>query len=175
MSGVIEVARAIDFAARKHAGQRRKGAKAEPYVNHPAEVALLLAKATGGGDPALVVAGLLHDTIEDTESTREELAAEFGDDVASLVEEVTDDKSLPREERKRLQVKAAPEKSRRARMLKIADKTSNLRSLRESPPVFWSEKRQREYVAWSREVVAACGPTDPRLEELFEEACRALG
>lgn len=168
------MARALDFAARRHAGQRRKGLSAEPYVNHLTEVALLLAEASEGKDPELVMAGLLHDTIEDTGTTREELAEAFGQDVASLVVEVTDDTSLPREERKQRQVQTAPSKSGRARMIKLADKIANLHSLALSPPVGWTGKRKREYVAWAREVAAACGPTSRKLEALFAEAARAL-
>ena len=173
MNAIVGVARALDFAARKHSGQRRKGLQAEPYVNHLTEVALLLAEATDGADPALVMAGLLHDTIEDTDTTREELAGAFGEEVASLVVEVTDDTSLDRESRKRMQVQTAPTKSRRARMIKIADKIANLRSIAESPPVGWSARRKQEYVAWAREVVAACGDTNDVLEKLFEEAAAA--
>ena len=174
MNGIVGIARALDFAARKHAHQRRKGLKAEPYINHLTEVALLLAEASIGEDPQLVMAGLLHDTIEDTETTRGELAETFGDDVASLVAEVTDDTSLPRDERKRRQVQTAPSKSGRARMIKLADKIANLHSIAVSPPVGWSGRRKREYVAWAREVVAACGPTSRKLEVLFAEAARAL-
>ncbi|HTZ52174.1 MAG TPA: HD domain-containing protein [Spirochaetia bacterium] len=172
--GIVGITRALDFAARKHAHQRRKGIRAEPYINHLTEVALLLAEATGGADAPLVMAGLLHDTIEDTETTMEELQAEFGPDVAGLVAEVTDDKRLPRDERKRLQVQSAPRRSPRARMIKLADKTANLHSIHVSPPVGWSSRRKREYVAWAREVAAACGPTNERLEAAFEAAAREL-
>jgi (p)ppGpp synthase/HD superfamily hydrolase len=164
----------MDFAAHRHATQRRKGIKAESYVIHLTEVARLLAEATDGSDHHLVMAGLLHDTVEDTGTTSEELAARFGEDVATLVAEVTDDKSLERHERKRMQVRTAPGRSKRARMIKIADKIANLRSLRESPPMGWSARRKADYAAWAREVVAACGPTDERLEALFEEAVEAL-
>ena len=174
MNGIVGIARALDFAARKHAGQRRKGLKAEPYINHLTEVALLLAEASGGNDSALVMAGLLHDTIEDTETSREELAEAFGVDVASLVAEVTDDTSLPREDRKRRQVETAPGKTARARMIKLADKIANLHSIAESPPMGWSERKKREYVAWARAVAAACGRTNEWLEERFEKAARAL-
>jgi (p)ppGpp synthase/HD superfamily hydrolase len=174
MNGIVGVARALDFAARKHSAQRRKGAKAEPYINHLTEVALLLAEASCGKDPELVMAGLLHDTMEDTATTREELAETFGEDVASLVAQVTDDMGLPRQERKTRQVQTAPTKSARARMIKLADKIANLRSIAESPPMGWSERKKREYVAWAREVAAACGSTDEWLEERFEMAARAL-
>jgi len=174
VNGIVGIARALDFAARKHAGQRRKGLKAEPYINHLTEVALLLAEASDGADPGLAMAGLLHDTIEDTETTRAELAEAFGEDVASLVAEVTDDPGLPRDERKRRQVETAPAKSTRARMIKLADKIANLHSIAVSPPVGWSARKKREYVARAREVAAACGPTSERLEALFEKAARAL-
>ena len=170
---VVDLARALDFAARKHRDQRRKGAASEPYINHPAEVARLVAEATAGVDPVLVIAALLHDTIEDTETTMDELAREFGAEVASLVAEVTDDKSLPKAERKQLQVKNAPHKSPRAKLIKVADKTSNLRSIVASPPADWSLQRQREYFDWAAKVVAGCRGINPTLESWFDEAHQA--
>ncbi len=171
---VVALARAMDLASHRHAGQRRKGVRAEPYDIHVTEVARLLAEATDGADIGLVIAGLLHDTLEDTPTTVEELRSGFGNDVASLVLEVTDDKRLGRDERRRQQVLEAPRKSLRARMLRIADKTANLRSLAESPPLGWSARRKADYVAWARQVVAACSPANDRLEKLFEEAARCL-
>lgn len=170
MSDILAVARALDFAARKHSNQRRKGEAGEPYVNHLAEVARLVAEATEGQDTIAVLAALLHDAIEDTPTTREELEREFGREVAEIVVEVTDDKSLPKAERKRLQVETAPAKSRRARLIKIADKTSNLRSIAKSPPVDWDLERQREYFDWAARVVAGCRGVNPTLEKWFDEA-----
>ncbi len=171
---VVAVARAVDFAARKHAGQRRKGKAAEPYVNHLTDVARMVAEATEGKDAVAVVAALLHDTIEDTGTTRQELEREFGPEVAALVAEVTDDKSLPKAERKRLQVAHAPHKSARARMIKLADKTSNLRSITTSPPVGWDWQRQRDYFEWAGQVAQGCRGVNPTLEKWFDEA-RAEG
>lgn len=167
---VVLVARALDFAARKHQGQRRKGELAEPYVNHLAEVARLVAEATGGRDAALVAAALLHDTVEDTRTTPEELEAEFGPEIAGIVAEVTDDKSLKKEERKRLQIETAPSKSARARIIKIADKTSNLESLVNSPPARWDAARRREYVMWASQVVLGCRGVNAQIEARFDEA-----
>ena len=164
------IARALDFAARKHVHQRRKGVDKEPYVNHLAEVARLLAEATDGADANLVAAGLLHDTIEDQGVRYEELVEAFGRDIADLVREVTDDKNLEKAERKRLQVEHAPHKSERARMLKIADKTSNLRAICNSPPAEWSEQRKREYFDWAGRVVAGCRGVNDRLEAAFDAA-----
>ena len=169
-NSIVALARAWDFAARKHMDQRRKGERQEPYVNHLAEVSALLAEATGGRDPDLVIAGVLHDTLEDTETTRDELTALFGTDVASLVTEVSDDTSLPKAERKRRQVTETPHKSQRARMIKLADKTSNLRALSESPPADWPLARQREYFHWARAVIAGCCGVDPSLEAEFRRA-----
>jgi (p)ppGpp synthase/HD superfamily hydrolase len=168
-SPLVDLARAFDFAARHHVHQRRKGEAAEPYINHLAEVAALLAEATGGDDPVLLVAGLLHDTIEDQDVTRAEIAASFGDEVASLVVEVTDDKSLPKIERKRLQVENAPRKTARAKLLKLADKTSNLRAIANCPPA-WPLQRQREYVDWAERVVAGCRGVNAQLERAFDAA-----
>ena len=169
---VLLFARALDFAARKHVHQRRKGELAEPYVNHLSDVARLLAEATAGEDIAVVIAGLLHDTIEDTDTSYAELAKEFGAEVAELVSEVTDDTSLPKTERKRLQVETAPHKSPRARMIKLADKTSNLHSMIASPPKDWSLERRREYIDWATEVAAGCRGVNTYLEQEFDRARR---
>jgi (p)ppGpp synthase/HD superfamily hydrolase len=166
----VLLSQATDFAARRHIAQRRKGESAEPYINHLTEVAAMLAEATGGDDPVLVMGGLLHDTLEDTETTYEELSEGFGADVAALVAEVTDDKSLRKEERKRLQIEKTPGKSRRAKLLKLADKTSNLRSLMSSPPRGWTDERLREYVVWAEAVARSCRGLNQELEAGFDAA-----
>lgn len=167
---ILAITKALDFAARSHVGQRRKGQAAEPFVNHVTEVARLLAETTDGRDTALIIAGLLHDTLEDTRVTHAELAAQFGQDVADLVVEVTDNLNLPKPERKLLQVAAAPFKSPRAKMLRIADKTSNLHSLLNSPPPHWNYERRREYFEWAKRVVDGCRGHNARLEDLFDAA-----
>lgn len=169
---VVQITRALDYAAKKHVTQRRKGEAQEPYINHLAEVAHLLSEATGGRDANLVIAGLLHDCIEDQGVTYDELVELFGVDVAGLVRDVTDDKTLLKAERKRLQIEHAPQASVRARMLKIADKTSNLRALAVSPPSGWDEQRKRDYFAWALAVVAGCRGANEFLEAKFDEAYR---
>jgi (p)ppGpp synthase/HD superfamily hydrolase len=158
--GVLRVLRAAETAARWHVGQRRKGDAQEPYINHLLEVARLVGDATGGRDPDLVIAALLPATIE----------AEFGADVRALVQAVTDDKNLPKATRKQLQIDHAAGKPRRAKILKLADKTSNLRALAASPPANWPMARRLEYVAWARAVVAGIRGTNAGLEALFDEA-----
>ncbi len=170
MNGVRAIMAAADTAARWHAEQRRKGVSQEPYVNHLLEVAHLISEATEGRDPDLVIAALLHDAIEDSGIAAEEIAARFGADVAALVVAVTDDKSLPKEERKRLQIVNTPKKAARVKLLKIADKTSNLRSMAASPPANWSDARRREYVQWARDVVAGARGGNPWLEATFDQA-----
>lgn len=170
MNDVLLVASAADYAARQHACQRRKGKAAEPYVNHLAEVAGLLAVATDGKDAALVALGWLHDAVEDTNSKPEDIAHLFGNEMAALVAEVTDDKSLDKAVRKQRQVEMAPHKSPRAKMLKIADKTSNLRSLVASPPDHWDRDRLTEYVIWAERVVSGCRGVNARLDRVFDEA-----
>jgi (p)ppGpp synthase/HD superfamily hydrolase len=167
---ILLISRAADFAARAHMMHRRKGNLQEPYVNHLAEVAVLLAEATDGCDATLIAAGWLHDTLEDTDTEREELERFFGGEIASIVAEVTDDKSLPKTERKRLQIEKAPSKSVKARLLKIADKTSNVRALAKSPPMGWRRERSEEYVAWAEAVVAGCRGLNLRLEREFDAA-----
>src|SRR5256885_2273107 len=133
-SDLVLLVRAADYAARQHIAQRRKGETAEPYINHLTEVAALLAEATSGEDVILLAGGLLHDTLEDTGTTYEDLVQRFGPEVAALVAEVTDDKLLRKEERKRLQIEKTPGKSRRAKLPKLTAQTSNLRSLVQRPP-----------------------------------------
>ena len=169
----ITVLKAADAAARWHAHQKRKGAAEEPYINHLLEVATLVAEATGGKDPNLVVAALLHDAIEDQEVPREMIAEVFGEDVAALVEEVTDDKSLDKQERKRLQVEHASKKSERAKVIKLADKTSNLRTIAASPSPDWSVKRRLDYVNWARDVAAGLRGVNSYLEQEFDRAALA--
>jgi (p)ppGpp synthase/HD superfamily hydrolase len=170
---VVVLMRAMEFAARAHSSQRRKGEATEPYVNHVIEVARLLAEATGGSDIDLILAGMLHDTLEDTETGRDEIAREFGEAVALLVEEVTDDRRLPKADRKRLQIEKTPTKSARAKLIKLADKTSNLRSMLSSPPKGWDRRRKREYFEWARRVVEGCRGSSAALEALFDEAHQA--
>lgn len=173
MSSTHLLARAMALAAERHVGQRRKGAAGEPYVNHVIEVAALVAEASDGADAAIVAAALLHDTVEDTATSHAELVAMFGDDVAALVAECTDDKALPKDERKRLQVAHAPSRSPRAKLIKLADKTSNLRSLATSPPARWESERRLAYVAWARDVVAGLRGVSPQLEAQFDAAAAA--
>ena len=170
---LIAVLGAADAAARWHVHQRRKGAAQEPYINHLLEVATLVAEATGGNDPNLVIAALLHDAIEDCEVPRELIAKTFGTEVADLVAEVTDDKSLPKERRKEMQVETAHKKSPRAKVLKLADKTSNLRALATSPAPDWSVRRKINYISWARKVVAGLRGTNDIREKQFDAAAQA--
>lgn len=162
--------RAAHFAARAHAAQVRKGAAAEPYVNHVLEVAAILAEH--GAPPEAVIAGLLHDTVEDTEVTPEDLVREFGAEVAAIVAEATDDKALPKETRKAHQVRDAAKKSAAARQVKLADKISNLRAIVASPPAGWDHARRLEYVGWAGRVAAGLKGVNPALEALFEATYR---
>jgi (p)ppGpp synthase/HD superfamily hydrolase len=166
----VTVLKAADAAARWHMHQRRKGEAQEPYINHLLEVAQLIAEATGGRDPNLVIAALLHDAIEDCEVSRDEIASTFGEDVAALVVAVTDDKNLKKDVRKKLQVDGAPHQPRRAKLLKLADKTSNLRSMAASPPANWSLERKLDYLAWARAVAHGLRGVNPWLEARFDAA-----
>jgi len=162
------ITRAVHFAAVHHKDQHRKGPDLEPYVNHLAEVAAYVATAEAGPDAEVIAAAYLHDTIEDTAVSYEDLVHGFGSRVADLVREVTDDKSLPKAERKRLQIEHAPSLSPSARLIKLADKTSNVRSVVHAPPADWSRERLIDYVAWARAVVDRIRGTDARLEDAFD-------
>lgn len=159
---------ALEFAAHKHRDQRRKGAEASPYINHPIQVARLLAEVAGVTDVATLVAAVLHDTIEDTQTTAQELGDRFGPEVRALVEEVTDDKRLPRSDRKRLQIERASLLSPRAKLIKIADKIANIRDVAHAPPQEWTVERRRAYLDWAADVIDGCRGTNPALEACWD-------
>jgi (p)ppGpp synthase/HD superfamily hydrolase len=172
MNDLTRIMQAADAAARWHVDQRRKGQAAEPYINHLLEVACLVTTATDGREPDVVIAALLHDAVEDQGIAIEQIAGAYGRKVADIVAEVTDDKSLPKAERKRLQVETAAHKSREARLIKLADKTSNLRAIANSPPPDWSLERRLDYIRWAGEVVVQIRGTSPWLEQQFDVASR---
>jgi len=168
--GISLVLKALDFAAQKHRDQRRKDKEASPYINHPIELANVLWHEGGVDDPVVVAAALLHDTVEDTETSWQELRGEFGDEIADIVLEVTDVKWLKKIVRKRLQVARARHSSKRARLVKLADKICNLRDIAARPPTGWSLERRREYFEWAKEVVDKLRGTHPALERKFDDA-----
>ena len=159
----------VHFAADKHRDQRRKSREACPFINHPIEVAEILSRVGGVTDLATLQAAILHDTIEDTQTTGEELEARFGAEVRRLVEEVTDDQRLPKAERKRLQIEHAPDLSPKAKLIKIADKISNVRDVTHSPPAHWPHQRRCEYLDWAEKVIAGLRGSNPAVEELFDQ------
>jgi guanosine-3',5'-bis(diphosphate) 3'-pyrophosphohydrolase len=169
LSGLCLVSEAAELAARRHAGQQRKGRDEEPYVNHLAEVANILAAVSAGADAELVAAGWLHDTIEDTDTTADELAERFGRRIADLVAEVTDDMTLPKSERRQVQVIAAPGKSAGAKQIKIADKISNIRARIFFEPGFEQQLELIDYLGWAEQVVAGCRGVNAPLDALFDE------
>ncbi len=160
--------KALAFAADKHRDQRRKDAGASPYINHCIVVATVLALEGGVTDQELLIAAILHDTAEDTRTTFAELEECFGAAVAALVREVTDDKALPKAERKRLQIANAAGLSGRAKQLKIADKICNIRDVSDCPPADWSIERRREYLLWAEQVVAGCRGVNAQLDRAFD-------
>ncbi|XP_027601249.1 guanosine-3',5'-bis(diphosphate) 3'-pyrophosphohydrolase MESH1 [Pipra filicauda] len=172
-SDVARLLEAADFAARKHKEQRRKDPEGTPFINHPIGVARILAHEAGVTDIVVLQAALLHDTVEDTDTTLSEIEELFGVDVRRVVEEVTDDKMLPKMERKRLQVERAPGCSPRAKLVQLADKLYNLRDLNRCTPQGWSAERVQEYFRWAALVVSGLrgtsAPLEGALQRLFEE------
>ncbi len=164
--------RALTFAATKHRDQRRKDVGASPYINHPMAVARVLSVEGGVHDEATLLAAVLHDTVEDTETTFEELEREFGAEVSGLVRELTDDKSLPKEERKEKQIEHMANASDKAKRLKIADKICNLRDVTHNPPEKWDTARRIEYLEWAERVVAGCRGVEPALDTVFDAVLR---
>ena len=160
--------KAVAFAADKHKNQRRKDAEASPYINHPIALANVLANEGGITNKDVLCAAMLHDTIEDTETTEGELRLAFGDKIASIVLEVTDDKSLDKAARKQMQIEHAPHISIEAKMVKLADKISNLRDILSTPPAGWPLERKLAYFEWANDVVAGLRGTNIKLERVFD-------
>jgi guanosine-3',5'-bis(diphosphate) 3'-pyrophosphohydrolase len=169
-AGLALLLRALAFAAHKHRDQRRKDAQASPYINHPIALADVLVNEGAVTDVEVISAALLHDTVEDTATTPEELEKAFGPRIARIVAEVTDDKALAKAERKRLQVEHAASISREAKLVKLADKICNLRDVLERPPARWDLQRRLEYFDWAKSVVDRLRGVHPRLEKAFDEA-----
>ena len=169
MSNLEKFTEAASFAAKKHIGQTRKGKDEAPYINHPLEVVNLLVNLGKVNDYNTLIAALLHDTVEDTDATEDEITEKFGEKIASIVMEVTDDKSLPKAERKQKQVEHAPHLSFEAKQLKLCDKISNITDVMKNPPDGWSVKRRIEYVEWGERVVAGLRGVNEDLENHFDK------
>jgi len=161
---------ALSFAAHKHRDQRRKDPEASPYINHPIELAHVLCNEAGINDTETLCAAILHDTLEDTATSADELSGRFGALICSIVQEVSDDKTLPSKTRKRLQVEHAACSSDQAKLVKLADKICNLRDIASSPPVGWSLARRQEYFEWAREVIDPMRGIHADLEAIFDAA-----
>jgi (p)ppGpp synthase/HD superfamily hydrolase len=178
-SSISVILRSLDFAATRHRSQFRKGEEKIPYINHPIQVTNLLVNEAGETDPILLSAAILHDVVEDTVDSVEErdilieeIRSVFGEDILALTLEVTDDKTLLKEERKRLQVEHAAEKSVRAKKLKSADKIMNIRDLMNCPPMGWTRQRVIDYLDWCEKVNAGVQGVNAKLDSLFEEALK---
>jgi guanosine-3',5'-bis(diphosphate) 3'-pyrophosphohydrolase len=159
---------AAAFAADRHRDQRRKDVHATPYINHPLTLAHVLMAEGDVDDVETIVAAILHDTIEDTKTTRAEIAERFGEEIASVVVEVTDDQSLGKQQRKDLQVEHAPHLSRRAKAVKLADKIANVSDIDGAPPAGWSLERKREYFDWAKRVVDEMCGVNQKLDARFD-------
>ena len=163
------------FATEKHKNQRRKDKNATPYINHPIMVTNFIVNTGKIEDINVLAAALLHDTIEDTETTAEEITHHFGEKICSIVLEVTDDKSLDKQERKRLQIVKAKEKSIEAKRVKLGDKISNITDITNNPPGDWDNDRKIKYIQWSQAVIDEIRGTNNFLETYFDtKATEAL-
>lgn len=162
------VVRAMAFAAAKHKDQRRKDVAASPYINHPISLVDVLVHEGDVTDTTILAAALLHDTIEDTDTTAEEIEAEFGAVVCSVVLEVSDDPNLDKQARKQMQIVKAPGLSSEARAVKLADKICNLRDVIGSPPRGWEAERCDAYIEWAKAVIDGLRGHHPKLEAVFD-------
>lgn len=174
-----QLLKAVAFAADKHKFQTRKGSDRTPYINHPINVALTLCEVGHESDTELLVAAVLHDTVEDTDTTPEEIEREFGKIVMNIVMEVTDDRNLAKDERKRLQIVTASLKSRAARKLKLADKICNVHDILYHSPQGWSNERRLEYLDWAEKVLEGLTGVnhllEKKLRELIAEGRQVIG
>lgn len=162
------IIKALNFAAQKHKGQRRKDAEESPYINHPIALANVLCNEAGITDVEVICGALLHDTVEDTDTTEEELETAFGSMITKIVMEVSDDKSVPKKERKLKQVEHAAHICDKAKLVKLADKISNLREIIASPPAAWTVQRKREYFDWAKRVIDELRGVNAKLEGIFD-------
>ncbi|XP_063978302.1 guanosine-3',5'-bis(diphosphate) 3'-pyrophosphohydrolase MESH1 [Diachasmimorpha longicaudata] len=163
------IIKCADFAAKKHKTQKRMNREGTPYINHPLGVAKILTEEGDVHDPVVIISAILHDTVEDTETTFEEIEQEFGAEVKLVVSEVTDDKTLPKMERKQLQIDHSPHISHEAKLVKLADKIYNLRDLQAEVPIGWTAERAHEYFKWAEQVINGCRGTNARLEAILDE------
>jgi GTP diphosphokinase / guanosine-3',5'-bis(diphosphate) 3'-diphosphatase len=170
--GIALILKAAEFAARKHRDQRRKDQSASPYINHPLALAEILSGDGRIRSAHVLAAALLHDTLEDTETTSAELTAAFGPKITRIVQEVTDDKRLPKQKRKELQVLHAAHISKSAKLVKLADKIANLADIISSPPAGWSLERKREYFDWAKRVIDQLRGASASLERRFDSLYR---
>ena len=166
------ILKAAHFAAQKHRDQRRKDEDFSPYINHPISIAKIISEIGNVEDPEVLAAALLHDTIEDTKTTPEELIDNFGERVCSLVQEVTDDKNLPKLERKQRQIDHAKEISKDAALIKLGDKISNVTDITDTPPTHWDNERRLEYLEWAEEVINNCPKVNEALENYFAKTIK---
>ncbi|MFH0992114.1 MAG: HD domain-containing protein [bacterium] len=173
-TSILGLLDALQFAAEKHSRQRRKDADASPYINHPIAVAASLARC-GVSDLVTLQAAILHDTIEDTKTTPPELEGRFGKDVTAIVQELTDDKQLPKEKRKQRQIEHAPLISAKAKSIKIADKISNVHDIIYTPPRFWSRREKKKYLEFTEQVVKGCRGVNKELENEFDKYLEEAG
>ena len=162
------ILKATHFAAQKHRKQRRKDEYASPYIIHPISVALAIAQIGGVDDPEILAAALLHDTLEDTKTEPEDLEAEFGKKVCDYVLDVTDDKTLPKDERKRRQIEHAKKISKGAALIKLGDKISNVTDVTNNPPADWDINRRKQYLDWAEKVIENCPKVNDRMENKFQ-------
>jgi len=168
-NGLPILCKALAFASHKHSDQRRKDSKASPYINHPISLTDVLANEGDVTDINVICGALLHDTVEDTDTTFDELLNSFGKTIADIVMEVSDDKSLTKAKRKQLQIDHAPHKSNEAKLVKLADKICNLRDITHSPPADWDTKRKQQYFDWAKQVVDGIRGTNSKLEKVFDD------
>jgi len=160
---------ALEFASRKHKDQRRKDVDASPYINHPISLANILCNEAHVADVDVICGALLHDTVEDTDTTSEELEKEFGKKICNIVMDVTDDKTLGKQARKQAQIDHAAHASGEAKLVKLADKISNLRDVAVNSPPHWSLERQQEYFDWAKQVIDQVRGVHPLLESIFDD------
>lgn len=163
------VLEAVGFAAEGHNGQLRENPEKTPYIIHPIRVTEHLMTIANVHERDILVAALLHDTVEDTKITFADIQKSFGTTAEGYVRELTDNMSLPQEERMKLQIETAPKKSLAAAQIKLADKYDNLKSLQSNPPATWDQKKIDEYFLSAKKVTSSLPAANVPLKKAVDD------
>ncbi|EFO18322.1 hypothetical protein LOAG_10172 [Loa loa] len=171
--GISLIIEAVDLAARRHRQQRRKDAAQTPYVNHPIGVAYILTSEGQITDTTTIIAAILHDIVEHTKTTDEEIRKMFGDEIADIVKECTMVRSMKREARMKSELEKASKLSHKAKLVQLADKLNNIRDIERGTPLGWTKQHVTEYIIFAKDLLSKIrgihGPLESALDDIINK------